>query len=230
MGEKNDVLCSYLEKPEVFADLINGSLFGGREELKPEELTHMPEAYHAKKSLRNGETGRLNRARDVIKGISRGRRYALIAVENQDELHYAMPFRCMEYDVADYRRQLDQIKARHKKAGDLKSGAEYLSGMREQDKLAPVTTVVFYHGSGFWNACRDLHGMIDFEGENEFLKRFTANYRMNLVTAADLKEEAFQTGLREMIGLLKRSKSWNNINLWSEKAKERWICVRHWTK
>ena len=30
MGEKNNVMCEYLGKPEVFADFLNGGLFQGR--------------------------------------------------------------------------------------------------------------------------------------------------------------------------------------------------------
>ena len=29
MGEKNDAFCAYMEKKDIFADFINGTVFGG---------------------------------------------------------------------------------------------------------------------------------------------------------------------------------------------------------
>ena len=54
-------------------------------------------------------------------------------------------------------------------------------------------------------ACRDLHGMLNFEGENEVFREYTANYRMNLYTLEDLKEEHFTTGLRDVVAMMKRA-------------------------
>ncbi|HIY60698.1 MAG TPA: hypothetical protein H9831_08485 [Candidatus Eisenbergiella pullistercoris] len=49
MGEKNDAFCTFMEKEDVFADFINGTVFGGRREVAPEELETVPGIYHAKK-------------------------------------------------------------------------------------------------------------------------------------------------------------------------------------
>ena len=38
MGEKNDAFCAYMEKKDIFADFINGTVFGGRKAVMPEEL------------------------------------------------------------------------------------------------------------------------------------------------------------------------------------------------
>ena len=38
MGEKNDAFCAYMDKADIFADFINGTVFGGRKEVTPEEL------------------------------------------------------------------------------------------------------------------------------------------------------------------------------------------------
>lgn len=82
-------------------------------------------------------------------------------------------------------------------------------------------TVIFYHGKGDWEACRDLYGMIDFEGENEFWKAFAADYRMNLAALPDLKEENYETGLRELIGMLKRSRDKEGMRAYCRDNEER---------
>ena len=58
-------------------------------------------------------------------------------------MNYTMPLRCMEYDVIEYKRQLKELgRNRIEKL----TGSEFLSGMAKDEKLNPVTTIVFYHG------------------------------------------------------------------------------------
>lgn len=56
MGEKNDAFCAYMEKADIFADFINGTVFGGRKEVTPEELEAVPAIYHSEKST--GRSGK----------------------------------------------------------------------------------------------------------------------------------------------------------------------------
>ncbi len=205
MGEKNDVFCAYLGKEDIFADFMNGTIFGGRKEIVPEELEAAPEAYHEGKTGGAG-AGKRGRYRDVAKKRYRGGSCCVLTVENQNELHYAMPARCMEYDALEYARQLRKRKAQHRRKKDLKGSARFLSGLTPEEKLDPVVTVVFYHGNKKWEACRSLHGMLNFSGENEVFRKYTADYRMNLYTLEDLNEDRFTTGLRDVIALMKRSR------------------------
>ena len=55
MGEKNDAFCAYMEKADIFADFINGTVFGGRKEVTPEELEAALDIYHLEK--RTGRSG-----------------------------------------------------------------------------------------------------------------------------------------------------------------------------
>ena len=204
MGEKNEVICSYLSRPDIFADFINGSVFCGKQVLSAEELESLQYTGKESHETRKGSKVQKLRIRDVAKVRTQNEQYAIIAIENQDELHYFMPFRCMEYDAEDYARQIRRLEMEHKQMADLDSGAEYLSGVKKSDKLKPVITFVFYHGKGVWNTCRQLHDMIDFSEENEILKEYTSNYRTNIVSLQDMDENCFQTGLHELIGMMKR--------------------------
>ena len=220
MGEKNDAFCAYMEKKDIFADFINGTVFGGRKAVMPEELEPAPEAYHAEK--KNGRrAGSSGRYRDVAKKRCREGSYCVLTVENQNELHYAMPARCMEYDALEYAGQLRKRRKQHRKKKDLKGSAQFLSGLAPEEKLEPVVTVVFYHGNKKWEACRDLHGMLNFEGENEVFREYTANYRMNLYTLEDLKEEHFTTGLRDVVAMMKRADNKEAMKAYCRENEER---------
>lgn len=212
MGKKNNVMCDYLEKPERFADFINGSLYGGKQVILPEEVEESQTVY-----------SKTAKSRDILKRVCGEGSYILIGVENQDMVHYAMPLRCMEYDVLEYRKQLKRIKETGHKGYDRRrgmknSGAEFLSGMRKEDRLSPVITVVFYHGENEYDGCRNLHDMLDFGKKNEIFRQYIPNYHINLVTVKDLEETNFQTGIRELIGFLKRRES---------KAELRRYCVEN---
>lgn len=58
MGKKNNAICSYLEKPDKFADFINGSLYKGRQVICPEQVREWQSVYTKE-----------GKARDVIKRI-----------------------------------------------------------------------------------------------------------------------------------------------------------------
>ena len=48
--------------------------------------------------------------RDLIRKVAFGVNFAVIGIENQEEVHYLMPIRVMSYDAAEYERQASVIK------------------------------------------------------------------------------------------------------------------------
>ena len=118
--------------------------------------------------------------------------YILLGLENQSEIHYAMPVRNMIYDALNYGRQVQQIAKQHRKEKDVK-GAEFLSGMKKTDKLMPVITLTLYWGAGHWDGPRSLHEMLEAEGH---ILDFVGDYKLNLVAPGDVKDfSKFQTEL-----------------------------------
>ncbi|MBQ6886375.1 MAG: Rpn family recombination-promoting nuclease/putative transposase [Lachnospiraceae bacterium] len=214
MGEKNHAMCSYLAIPEIFADFINGALFDGRSQIEEEDVMSYDGVYHEKVKDGNGEKIKLERTRDVVKGIAKGNKYAVVGVENQNKVHYAMPFRCMEYEVAEYIKQLRFIHKNYQKKE--RTTEEFLSKMSRDERLNPVVVIMFYHGTGEYEGCTDLYGMLELDGENAVYKEFITNYRMNLITLQDIKEEKFKTGLKQLIGVMKCSKDKNALQEYME--------------
>lgn len=241
MGEKNNVMCEYLAKPEIFADFVNAGYFHGEKVVMPEQLIDGSQVSFAGGGKKEGDgrstgiarkNGAGERSRDVVKIDHRGTKYVIIGIENQYMVHYAMPLRCMEYDVREYRKQLCRLKEKNlqedRKARQTGENAnrklnpqEFLSGMRKADKLNPVITIVFYHGKSEYDGCINLHDMLDLGGENSIFKPYTADYKMNLVTLDDLEEEKCESGLRELIGFLKCVQNKEKLQEYCRKNKER---------
>ena len=67
MGEKNDTICSYLCRPDIFADFINGSVYGGKQVILPEELEALHYTGKEEHFDRNGKNVQKLRNRDVAK-------------------------------------------------------------------------------------------------------------------------------------------------------------------
>ena len=106
---KKDIAQKLLEEyPEVFADIINVTLFDGEEILDPKNLTQIPtEAFvrNLDGSLRQGN-------RDVVMADTKNGRYCLVCgEENQTDRDNTMPQRVMGYDFAVYEKQIrDYVK------------------------------------------------------------------------------------------------------------------------
>ena len=106
------------------------------------------------------------RYRDVSKQITirqgQDAVYMLISLENQSEVHYAMPVRNMLNDSMRYMRQVNQIRSRRKERQSPDSG-DFLSGIDSRDKLLPVITIVILFQNRPWDGPRSIHEMLDIK-------------------------------------------------------------------
>ena len=137
--------------------------------------------------------------------------YVLLGIENQTDVHYAMPVRNAIYDALQYGRQVADIAAEHrrnKKDFTGKSNGEYLSGFLKEDCIKPVITLVIHFGAEEWDGPLSLHEMMSVS-DIEILS-FVENYRIHLIDPAKLTEEQldhFSTSLKEVVGYIKYSKN-----------------------
>lgn len=81
----------------------------------------------------------------MIRKAAFGINFMVIGIENQEEVHYLMPLRCMSYDAAEYERQAAVIGNLVKRRKDITS-AEFLSGFTKDSRLHPCVTLVLYYG------------------------------------------------------------------------------------
>ena len=188
MGNPNIVTKEYMQDPQHFADAFNYYAFDGRQVVCAEKLS---EADPTELAIIFSEDRKefVEKFRDVLKQCILMEddkfSYLMIGIENQTDIHYAMPVKNMIYDALEYGKQVSRRAKEHKEAKDTK-GAEFLSGFTKEDKLKPVITLVVYWGTKKWDAPRSLKEM--FEDVSEDVLQFVSDYKVNLIVPKEIKD------------------------------------------
>ena len=110
MGTVDIVTKEYMRENAIFADAFNYLIYGGKKVIDPAGLTEVDTA-----TLAVGKKDALQKYRDVLKAavIKQDEKmsYVLLGVENQTDVHYAMPVRNAIYDALQYGKQVSDIAA-----------------------------------------------------------------------------------------------------------------------
>ena len=205
----------------MFADAFNYLLYDGRVVIDPQNLkevdpTEIVLPFGARDGKGNNQEEAVQKYRDLLKSaviMEDGKTaYVLLGIENQTDIHYAMPVKNAIYDALQYGRQISDIAAKHRadqknqKQGKKVSGGEYLSGFYKEDRLTPVITLVIHFGAEEWDGPLSLHEMM--EGKDTELLKYVQDYRIHLIDPSKLTKEQlgkFSTSLREVLGYIKYS-------------------------
>lgn len=212
MGKYDEAMYLYLSDNERFADLFNAVFFDGERVLRGELLE--PDAERCVEVVPQEEpeehpTARLPRSetgfRDIKKKLKTGEGFVVTAVENQNDIDYAMPWRIMRYDQMEYGRQIEEMRKRKKaerKAQNL-SQSSWMERLEKDDKLAPVYTICFYHGIQPWDGPRSLKDMMKFPEETKVWQGHFHDYGMTLFCANEAEDFAkFRTELKQLLEVL----------------------------
>lgn len=138
--EHNVIVNRYLSDNGRYADLINGCEFAGEQIIAATDLTDADTQVSSASfiSERNGKNKHKKaKYRDLIRKIAFGVNFVVIGVENQEEVHYLMPLRTMEYDVREYERQATVVRKRVRRNGKLTS-AEFCPVSRRNVSFIPA--------------------------------------------------------------------------------------------
>lgn len=222
MGKADVVTKEYMRNNTVFADAVNYLLYQGEAVIDPKKLqerdaTELTVLFEADQKeggkAKNGSGKNLEtkqKFRDVLKKtvIMQDDKltYLIFGIENQTDIHYAMPVRNMIYDALQYGRQVDETAAKHREDKDWENEQEYLSGFKKTDKLLPVITLVLHFGTEPWDGPESLHEMLTIPDPR--LVPYIQDYKIHLIDPARLTEkdlEKFQSSLREVLGCIKYS-------------------------
>ena len=160
MGRKDIEEKMFEDYNDVFADIVNVLLFGGKQVIRPSELENSKD----KSRFKTAEGKTAEQERDVSKWWRRSKiRLALFGLENQTKSDSRMCLRLIGYDGAVYR-------------------SEY-----EDKTVYPVITLVLYlDHERHWNGPKTLLESLDVPDE---LIPYVNDYRMNLFEIAWLTEE-----------------------------------------
>ncbi len=162
MGQKDITEKVLEEHNDVFADIINGLLFDGNQEVKPETLENT--TVHAQYKAEDDQIHELER--DIAKYWKEEEvELAICGIENQSTVEKNMPFRVIGYDGMAYRGQLQE----------------------KRKKVLPVVTVVLYFGTErHWNSKKNIKSLMEIPVH---LDKFVNDYQMHVFEVAWLTEE-----------------------------------------
>lgn len=197
MGKKDLSLKTYLSDPVRYADVYNGSVFGGVQVL---DASQLEEAATVVTKADNGAI--LETTCDIaMRQKVGGGLFALWILENQEEVDYGMSVRILLREALEYDRQVKALKRRNeveyreRHGGEIAAG-EYLYKVRKSDRICPVCTLVIYWGK-HWDGPRSLHDFLDFSGYGECvaekLKKLIPEYPLHIL---NLNEENDYSGFR----------------------------------
>ena len=210
MGKQDLLAKKYMSDNEKFADVFNYYLYNGKQVIKPENLHEESISEIALPYSEKNKNTFIEKYRDIIKRCVvksvKHYTYFLLGIENQSEVHYAMPVRNMLYDSLNYSGQVSRIEKNHKKCKDKLSSAEYLSGVTKSDKITPVITLVLYWGNEAWDGPKSLYEM--FKETDLDILRYVNDYHINLIEPKDIKDfSKFRTELGKVLEFINASDS-----------------------
>lgn len=187
MGQK-DISQKALESlNDVFADIVNGIIFNGKDTVKEEDLEDALTISVFSKDSKLHEQNR-----DVAKIWKENNiRVAFVGIENQTKSDQYMPLRLMAYDGACYKRQLIDIDRASK------------DNCADKIKPYPVVSLVLYFGEKPWNYSKSLLESVNVRPE---LRPFVNDYKPNVIEIIGLTEEDiehFSSDFRSLIDIVK---------------------------
>ena len=216
MSDKDTITKDYMQDKDIFADAFNFLLYGGRQVIKPEQLRPLDTTSIVLPYGEDGQLVPIQKYSDVMKMVTAMEddkaAYMLLGIENQSEIHYAMPVRNMLYDAIQYVAQVEDTARSHKMGDKMpETRAEFLSGFYKTDKLLPVITLTLYFGADEWTAPKDLHSMLSADKE---ILPFVDNYHLHLIAPAEIADNEFtkfHTELSLALRFIKQSKNKNKL-------------------
>lgn len=186
---KADVLLKDFWRPnDRFADLFNAVVFQGKEVLKPEELQEMDTDMSGIIRFKDYEQS-LVRIRDVVKKTAFGVEFVVLGIESQQKIHYAMPLRTLLYDGMGYLKEYQELTRSRKEDKGKRTNEEFLSGMRKEERLHPIISIVVYYSEKPWDGPLCLKDMIVEMPEQ--IEKIFSNYKMNLVQIRESDQYVF---------------------------------------
>lgn len=207
MGTSNTVTARYMENRQVFADLCNFYIHGGKPIIIPEQLHPLD----GTELTLNQKRKEIHKERDLLMSVSvmsdASTTYLIIGVENQTAVDYSMPVRNMLYDAMRYDKQIKNLKPESPV-----NAKEFLSGITREQKLLPLITLVVYFGTDPWDGPLSLHEMLHVE-QPEILK-YAADYKVQLVAPYNLSDAElgkFQSNLKQVLSFIKYEKDKTKI-------------------
>lgn len=212
--EKDFYSSLFFSDNERYADIINGIGCDGIPFVKGNDLQELDTRVRHNSVYHRG-MGRLGRRhgrkkmlyRDLVRKTPFGINFAIVGIENQEEIDYALPLRAMCYDAGTYEKQAAGIRRQVRRNSKGLSAGEYLYGFPKTGRLYPTVTLILYYGEKEWDGAKDLHGLIDFTDIPDSLREKVSNYRIHVIEVRKLTDtDRFRTDVKQVFDFIRFSK------------------------
>ncbi|MBR4513560.1 MAG: transposase [Lachnospiraceae bacterium] len=227
MGKSDIQSKDLLQWNEYFADTVNYMLFDGNQVVIPEELKELDTTELTIVDDVVKESVFIQKYRDVLKRaiirVDKKAIYAIVGIEGQTDIHYALPVKESLYDAIRYAKQVEKASASLKKEseGEKISGAEFLSGFRKNDKILPIITITVYFGTKEWDGPLSLHKMFD-EAIDENVLSLIPDYKVHLLEPTKITDwSRFKSDIGILYQLISVSNLKNGVKNVIESDKDR---------
>ena len=140
------------------------------------------------------------RFRDIKMYLRTGEALRVLAVENQNQVDYTLPYRCMQYDVMEYGKQIKELQQFNRANGILQNPAERLCGITKGNRLAPVYTLCLYHGTEPWDGPLALLNSPKLWNERE--KYMNSDQDKEEYNMCQALQEIFDDGISQGVDLI----------------------------
>lgn len=207
--EKDFISNSFFSDNERYADIINGIGCDGVPFVKGKDLQELDTKVSLGRWKGFGRRQKLRKMlyRDMVRKTPFGINFAIIGIENQEEIDYALPLRILCYDAGEYEKQAARIRKDVRRNRKGLSSGEYLYGFKKDSRLFPTVTFVLYYGEKEWDGAKDIYGLLDFTDIPKRLREKISNYQIHVVEVRKLADtDLFKTDVKQVFDFIRFSK------------------------
>ncbi len=214
MGKNDVALGAYFSDPQIFADLFNAWMYGGKQMIDPGSLMTEDSVQPRPEYARP-----YKHVRDVVKMYQKdGVQLVLLGIENQEQIDYSAPVRIMQFDGADYQNQVRRTEEENRKRLGLKTG---LPAFFREDRIVPVITLILYFGEEEWDRPVRLHDMLAFPKGDTRIKMLVPDYPIHVISvrrngSAGMDISLLHTELRQVFGFLQHQEDKEGLKRYVE--------------
>ena len=184
MGAKDLAEKNLLQYKDVFSDIVNVNLFGGRCYVSAEELSREPGEL-IKKVVSDDKLCQLQM--DVPMKCKKDNINFFLCLENQSDKNNVMPVRDMGYQHAKYMEQIKEAKESNRKTGNYPN--PMTKELNDSQKLSPVITLVLNYSQKEWGKPRCLNDMLKFPEDMKCeLEPWIPSYSVCVINLASQSE------------------------------------------
>lgn len=207
MGKMDIETVKYTSRNDVVADIINCAFCNGEHIVDEKDISELDGREKILiPFIRDTNFKHVQKFRDVLKKVHlQGLDFVaniVIGIEDQSNVHYAIPVKNGLYDMVNYASQVEQIAKMHREKKDL-SGDEFLSGFQKTDHLIPVITIVVYFGTEPWDGPLSLKEMMDLSHIPKAMAEAIPDYKVHLLQPSTIRDELLDSA-RSDFGRLMR--------------------------